>query len=127
MSKILSAKVQGGVVKVGELVIDDAVIFSEGAANSDGVLMLDEDKQFYFAKTTPDLKTTLEQVSIALDKAATAITKISTTFTSVAAGMTGPTTAPPPTIAADVALLVTYSTAISAAKTQLDTLKGALK
>lgn len=127
MSKVLAASVQGGKVFVDELEIPDAVIFAEGAGDSEGILILEEFGKFYFANTAPDLKTTLDQLVIALEKTADAITKISTTFTAVGAGMTGPTTAPPPTLATDVAALVTYASAITSAKTQLNTLKGALK
>ncbi len=127
MSKALKASVEGGKVKVGALSIAAAEIFSEALGPSEGIVFLDEGKAYYFPKSSGDLKSTLTQLITALEKTADAITKASTTFTSIGAGMTGPTTTPPPTLAVDVAALVTYATAITAAKTELETLKGALK
>ena len=127
MAKILEATCTGGVVKVGAIVIDDAVILSKGLGDSEGVLLIEEFQSTYIPSQASDLEDTLTQLIAALEKVADAVTKTSTTFTSVGAGMTGPTTAPPPTLAVDVALLVTYATAITAAKTQLETLKGVLK
>lgn len=127
MSKMLEASVVGGVVKVGSLPIEDAVILSKGLGDSEGVLLVEEDQATYIPNASTDIESTLTQLITALEKIADAITKTSTTFTSVGAGMTGPTTAPPPTLAVDVALLVTYATAVTAAKTQLQSIKGALK
>ena len=127
MSRALEATVSGGVVKVGGLTITGAVIFSQGAADSSGILFLQDDKAYYFPNATDDLDSTLEQVITALGKAVDSINKIGTTLTAIGAGMTGPTTAPPPTLATDVASLVTYAAAITTAKTELETLKGALK
>jgi hypothetical protein len=127
VAKILEATCTGGVVKVGAIVIDDAVILSKGLGDSEGVLLIEEFQSTYIPSQASDLEDTLTQLIAALEKVADAVTKTSTTFTSVGAGMTGPTTAPPPTLAVDVALLVTYATAITAAKTQLETLKGVLK
>lgn len=127
MSKVLEAVVQGGRVKVGSLEIPGAIILSEAAGDSQGLLFLEEAGKFYVAKTSPDLKTTLEKTIDALAGAADALTKVSTTLTSIGAGMTGPSTAPPPTLATDVADITTKVAAINTAKSALNTLKGSLK
>lgn len=113
MAKIIAASLSSGKVMAEGFEIQDAVVLSEGEADSEGVLILDGDKQYYIAKTTPDVKTTIEKVVDAIDK-------IANLFTAIGAGMTGPTTAPPGTLATDVA-------AIQAVKTELETLKDELK
>lgn len=114
MSRILEATANAaGVVTALGVPVDGAVILSEGKQASSGVLIVDGDKCWYVASSATDIKTTIE-------KCADAITKIANLFTSMGAGMTGPTTAPPPTLATDVA-------AINAVVTELNALKGALK
>lgn len=113
MPRAIEATCVAGVVTAGALPVTSAAIQSEGIASSSGILLLDGDKAFYLAKTSPDLKTTLEKIASALGQ-------IATTLTSIGAGMTGPTTAPPPTLAADVA-------ALTVIQTQLSVLKEALK
>lgn len=113
MTKALNATCLNGVVKVGTLVIDGAEIFSDGVGNSEGVLFIDNGKFYYFPSTTSDLKTTIEKLISALNK-------IGTTLTSIGAGMTGATTSPPPTLAADVLFLTGIAT-------DLTTLKETLK
>ena len=127
MSKVLEATCEGGVVKVGTLTIEGAVIHSEGEGASQGVLIMEEAESHYLAKTTPDLKTTLGKLSDTLDELSTVLNKVATTFTSVGAGMTGPTTAPPPTLATDVASIVTSATQLTAIQTEIDELKEMLK
>lgn len=114
MSKILSAtaSADGKVTSDGTEVVG-AIILSEGKQASSGMAVMDGDKVWYLTSSATDIKTTIE-------KAADAITKIATLFTSIGASMTGPTTAPPPTLATDVA-------AINAVVTELNQLKGALK
>lgn len=113
MSKVLSASCSQGKVTAEGIVVTTAEILSEGVGSSEGVLILEEDKQTYVAKTSPDLKTTIEKTVAALNKVASILTAIG-------AGMTGPTTAPPPTLATDVTELI-------ATATELETLKGMLK
>jgi len=112
MSKILQATCISGVVSYEGFPVE-AEILSEGVGESEGVLILQGDKAFYIASNATDLKTTLEKLTNAL-------TKVTETLTAIGAGMTGPTTAPPPTLAANV---VTINLAV----TELTTLMGALK
>lgn len=96
MTKILEATCIAGVVTADELPVLTAQILSEGIGPSTGILLMQEDAQFYIPKTTPDLETTLENLVDVL-------TTIATTLTTIGAGMLGPATAPPPTLAANVA------------------------
>jgi len=141
MSKMLTASCVGGVVTCEGVVIPSAVVGSEGVGSSTGALFLDEDTARYIANTTPDLKTTLDdivliltQLKIALDQTVTALNTTAATFTATFATMTGPTTVPPPTGPAGVvsigvssALITAAATQIDLLKAQLNTLKGVLK
>lgn len=44
----------------------DALILSEGEGESEGALILDQDRAFYIAKTSEDLKQTIEHLISAL-------------------------------------------------------------
>lgn len=113
MTKVLQATCENGTVTVDGQEITPDLVLSEGVASSQGVLIIDGDKSYYVAKTSPDLKTTIE-------KTVDAVNKIADVLTAIGAGMTGPTTAPPGTLAADVA-------AIQATTTELTELGEALK
>ena len=128
MSKILDATCSStGVVSVGGVAVDAAEVLSEGKQSSSGILILDRGKAWYIPSSATDIKTTIEKLITVIDKVSDAITKTGTIFTSVGAGMTGPTTAPPPTLAADVVVLNGKVTDLAAVKADLNTLKGALK
>jgi len=126
MSKALPAECSNGIVTVGGLPIPNTTILSKGIGSTNGLAVLDEETKTYIPDTTPDLETTLTNLSSSLDTLNTTIQKIANMFTAVAAAMTGPTTAPPPTLPADVVLLTTYAAQISATKTQVDQLKETL-
>ena len=95
MSKILNATCQGGTVLVDGVPVN-AEILSEGQGPSEGVALIEKEKVFYVASNATDIKTTLEKVTNVL-------TKIGETLTAIGGGMTGPTTAPPPNLATNVA------------------------
>ena len=128
MSKILEATCddQGKVTAEG-VTIPEAEVLSAGKANSQGLLLLYKDKAYYLTIGVSDLETSLDKTSEALQSISDALTKIALTLTSIGAGMTGPTTAPPPTLAADVAEITGKASEISAIKVEIDELKGALK
>ncbi len=127
MSKALEATCVAGVVTSEAVPVPGAVIMGEGVGSSSGVLILDEEKKLYFPKTSPDLDATLAQIITALGKTTDAINKVAAIATSIGAGMTGPTTAPPPTLAVDVAALTALGVEVTAAKVQLETLKTMLR
>lgn len=114
MSKLLAATADAsGKVTADGVLVEGAIVLSLGKQASSGLLLLDGDKAWYFPSSATDIESTLTQLS-------TAIAKIADTFTAIGGGMTGPTTAPPPTLPTAVAELMQI-------KTQLDQLKGALK
>ena len=114
MSKVLAATCNAtGVVSAEGAQVLDAIVLSAGKQSSSGVLIIEKDGAWYVCSSATDIKSTIE-------KTADAITKIANLLTAIGAGMTGPTTAPPPTIATDIV-------AINAVVTQLNTLKEALK
>lgn len=114
MSKVLDATADAtGAVTADGVPVSIATLISEGKQSSSGILIIDGDKAWYIPSNATDIKATIE-------KAADAITKIANVLTAIGAGMTGPTTAPPPTLATDVV-------AINLVVTQLNQLKEALK
>lgn len=98
MSKVLPATCEDGEVTIEGQVVE-ATILSEGVASSAGIAVLEEDKVSYFAKTSPDLKSTLEKLSSALESIASALSSLdgATLITSCGAGAG---TAGPPNVAA---------------------------
>lgn len=114
MSKILQATAsQAGKVTADGVEVVGAIILSEGKQASSGVAVMDGDQVWYLTSSATDLKTTIEKLSDGL-------TKIGLLFTAIGAGMTGPTTSPPPTLVSDVA-------AINSLVIELNTLGEALK
>ena len=114
MSKLLpaTADASGKVTCLG-VVVPEAEVLSLGKQASSGLLLLDGDKAWYFPSSATDVEATLGQISLAIEK-------IANVLTAIGGGMTGPTTAPPPTLAVDVL-------AIMQIKAAVDQLKGALK
>lgn len=119
MSKILRGTCQNGVVREGDAIVPEAVLLSEGVGASEGLVILEEDEASYIAKTSPDLKTTLEKLIAALGQISTAINSLDTRGFLI--GVTGatPIVGPP-------ALSGTVSQ-INSAKEDLETLKGDLR
>lgn len=128
MSKILDATCSAvGVVTADGVPVPAATVLSEGKQSSNGLLFLDEDKARYLTSSATDIKTTIEKLADTITSLNTALTQIGTTLTSIGAGMTGPTTSPPPTLAADVIAINGKVTELNAIKATLNTLKEALK
>ena len=110
---MIPATCQAGVVTADDVPVPAAVIQSKGVGASEGVLLIDGEEARYLPNTTPDIEETLEKISDAL-------TTIANTLTAIGAGMTGPTTAPPPSLPSNVASL-------NATIAELEALKGALR
>lgn len=127
MSKALEASCVAGVVTADGFPVLTAEILSDGTGASDGVLLMDEDKQFYIADTTPDLESTLEKISSHLQTIQGTLTTIASALTAIGAGMTGPTTAPPPTLPTSVASIAADVATLTALQVQVDLLKETLK
>lgn len=112
MSKILAASCVDNKVTVEGKEIEGAIILSQGKASSTGIVIIEEDKVTYIAMNTTDLATTI-------DKTVELINAIAPILTAIGAGMTGPMTAPPPTLAADVAQLQTKASELLQLKDNL--------
>ncbi len=90
-----------------------AIVLGAGIGPSTGIAVIDEEKAFYVPNISPDLAATLSSLTSALSQ-------ISTILTNIGAGMTGGTTAPPPTLVADLATLAGFTSTLT-------TLMGALR
>lgn len=127
MSKILEATCQSGVVKVDNLAISDVIILSEGLGASTGILIMQDGQAYYVPYAAIDLKNTLIKIDTTLTNVIDAINKVGDTLTTIGAGMTGPTTAPPGTLVADVLLIKNYATVLNTVKTDFAAIKDSLK
>lgn len=78
MSKVLSATCVNNKVNCESAEVPGVTILSEGVAASTGLLILEDDKKTYVAKTSPDLKTALTQLVSALTQTASALTAVDT-------------------------------------------------
>jgi hypothetical protein len=127
MSRILEATCVAGVVTAEGVPVPIAEIFSAGIAPSEGLLIMQDGKAFYITSNAEDIEATLDGVSDAITSLTATIAQLITTFGSFAAAMTGPTTAPPPTLAAELAVLTAKSVELTATKAALELLKAGLK
>lgn len=115
MSKVFNAECSAaGKVSIEGYEIPDAQVMSAGKAQSQGTAFMDGDKTKYIPNNTGDIETTLQKIVDVLQQIATALTTIDAKPT----GGTG--SAPVATVASQVAQ-------INAIRTELNTLKGALK
>ena len=76
MSKMLEATCVGSVVTCEGVPVPAADILSEGIAQSDGLLFLDEDKAKYVTSSAQDLKQTIEDLISILGDVASALSSI---------------------------------------------------
>lgn len=113
MSRIIPATCEAGTVTADGVEVEGAEILSSGEGASSGKLLIDGPTATYFTSNAPDISQTIDKINEALNK-------LVTILTSIGAGMTGPTTAPPPTLATDLS-------EITAIVSELTTLKGQLK
>jgi hypothetical protein len=111
--KMVEASCVAGVVSLEGIPVPAAEFFSEGVAQSDGIALMQGERVVYLNSNASDLKESIEQcVSI--------LQSISAILLTITSGMTGSTTAPPPTFGAD-------KTSLDLAITQLGLLKDLLK
>lgn len=113
MSKALAASCQNNQVTIEGVVVTPVEILSNGKGQSTGTAIIEGKKVTYLTSNATDIADTLTKMKTVLEK-------IATTLQSIGAGMTGPTTAPPPTLVADIA-------AINQVAAELEILKGNLK
>lgn len=114
MSKVIEATCENELVTAEGVVVESAEILSEGVAASEGVLVMDKEKTYYLAKTSPDLKSTLEKLISTLTQIASALTAIDAKPTG------GSGSAPVPAATGNVS-------SINTLKSELTALKDGLK
>lgn len=108
MPKILNASCFTEIVRIADTVpVVGAEILSEGISPSTGVLIIDDDKSYYIAKTSPDLKATLDIIGSLL-----------TQLQAILSGLDANSTNPGAQAAAIIALTV-HMTALGALKETL--------
>lgn len=111
MSKILSATCVNNEVTIeGQKV--ESTILSQGKAQSSGKALIEGSEVTYVTSNASDVAQTIEKVCEMIDA-------IALILTSIGSGMTGPETAPPGTLATDVAQLQLKSTELLALKDNL--------
>lgn len=112
MSELVKAECKGGIVSIEGLAVNDVEILTEGIDQSDGILFLHKDKAFYLTSNATKLKEVIESLSDIADQLVQVIN-------SIGAGMTGITTAPPPTLQNDLAQITTLSNNLKVLKDNL--------
>lgn len=114
MIKALKATCVAGIVTADSLPVSGATVLSEGLGSSSGLALIQDGDVYYLTKTSPDLKSALDQISTALSQIASALAALD------AKPVGGVGSAPAPAVAANVA-------AVSAAQSAIAALKGMLK
>jgi hypothetical protein len=91
MSRVFQATCENGIVKIGNFVIQDAVILSLGnAPSSTGVLIIEGGVSYFSASSAPDIKALIESMVAIIDKViliATGLDAVTTTPASQAANI----------------------------------------
>lgn len=69
LAKALSATCENGIVKVGDLIVDDAIILSLGTApTSTGVLFIEGAASYFVASSATDIQALIENLVAIIDK-----------------------------------------------------------
>ena len=119
MSKMIEASCVAGIVTAGGVPVPVATKLCEGVGASTGVLILDEDKADYIAKTSPDLKTTLTKIVSILTQLTTALTVIDAKVLVTTCGAGAGSTAPLPLATANIASITVIQAELSILKETL--------
>jgi hypothetical protein len=91
MSKIIDASCQAGVVTADGVPVTTAEVLSEGVASSTGILVMDEDRQYYVTSSAQDLSGMIESMTTILEQiivVVTALDGVTVSPGSVAAAIT---------------------------------------
>lgn len=102
MSKVLSATCEEGIVTAEAVPVEVTQKLCEGVAASEGFILMQGDKVFYVAKTSGDLKTTLQKLSEVLGNISSALSSLDSAGFLIGATAGVPS---PPILAADIAAL----------------------
>jgi hypothetical protein len=109
MSKILHASCANNTVTAEGVTISPVTVLSNGVGESEGVLLLDEDKATYVTSNATDLGTSIEKLVDLIGKLTTYITNIDIQFTAMS-GVGG--VAANPTAASELSTLSTDLTTL---------------
>lgn len=115
MTRVFEATCSGKIVQVPQESIPavlDAIIVGSGVGPSEGVILIFRDATAYIPNVSPDIKATIEQL-ISITQ------KVASILTNIGGGMTGPTTAPPPSLPTDVVELGNMVAQLTALKESL--------
>jgi hypothetical protein len=118
MPRAIAATCENGVVTAEGVVVPGTVILSQGVGPSSGILVIDEDKKYFVAKTSPDVDATLESVIDALEAIVATIGALKSAVTNPVGGVTS---------LAATAVTAVSTAAIDTAKNALETLQGELR
>lgn len=113
MPRFFEATCQNFEVKIGDVIVPDAVILSEGKAASAGFVILSEDTPYYLGKTSPDLDSTLGYLKSAIDGIQGVISALQTALTTDNAAFT--------------AAIATTTSALATLETNVQNLQDNLK
>lgn len=128
MLKILAAVCVGGQVKVGETILQNANIVSQGVGDSEGIVFIDDLDIYYIPMANTDLKTTLEKIVAALTEVATGLTQTATGMGAIDVKPTGGTgSAPAPAAASNITNINSAVSQINTIKSDLNSLKDNLE
>lgn len=120
MTKILNANCVGGVITTGAGIVPECPNQGEGG-NSSGFLIISDDKFFYQPKTTPDVKSLIEQIENLCGKLGSLCDAIGA-ITVLCSGPGAPSGTP-----LNASAFTLAKTDINTIKSSLTTLKSSLK
>jgi len=82
MSKTIAATCQAGVVRVGAVALPNAVKLSSGVAASQGILIMDVERQYYASNISPDIALVIEELIELTSKLTTLVGQVNTAIAS---------------------------------------------
>ena len=82
MPRAIAASCQASIVTVEGVPVPGAVILSEGISASSGFAIFDEDKVYYVAKTSPDLKAAMTALNSMIQNILTVLSSVDSSATS---------------------------------------------
>ncbi len=127
LPKTLFAQCYQGTVRADGVEVPAAWVISQGQGVSQGVLLIEGPNAYFITSNASDIKRHMEKTVDVITDLNTCLTQLVTTLTAIGAGMTGPTTAPPPTLAAQLTVISNKITTLGQSAAYLTTFKDQLK
>ncbi len=85
MPRVLDATCLANIVTCEGVPVTGVTVLSEGVSQSSGYLIIDEDKTYYVAKTSPDLKAAITTLNSMLTSIANMFLAVDLQFTAMSA------------------------------------------